>query len=156
MLVFRNMCAGDRDFRGATMARERFFPPTAPSAPSRLAQAASPSRKLSISASSRQRSFAFISHPDAGKTTLTERLLLVGGVIQFAGEVRAKANRRQTRSGLMGVAQRHQLTGGKAVLRSSSRREGFAARSLRRARPDKRSSSCREHGGELPLSGSDR
>src|SRR3981081_4515901 len=51
----------------------------------------------------RPRTFAIISHPDAGKTTLTERLLLFGGAIQLAGEVRAKANRRQTRSDWMGI-----------------------------------------------------
>ena len=44
----------------------------------------------------RRRTFAIISHPDAGKTTLTEKLLLFGGAIQLAGEVRAKAGRRQT------------------------------------------------------------
>ena len=49
----------------------------------------------------RRRTFAIISHPDAGKTTLTEKLLLFGGAIQLAGEVRAKANRRQTRSDWM-------------------------------------------------------
>jgi hypothetical protein len=41
----------------------------------------------------RRRSFAIISHPDAGKMTLTEKLLLFGGAIQLAGEVRAKVNR---------------------------------------------------------------
>src|ERR1035438_207452 len=51
----------------------------------------------------RRRTFAIISHPDAGKTTLTEKLLLYGGAIQLAGEVRAKANRRQTRSDWMGI-----------------------------------------------------
>ncbi len=51
----------------------------------------------------RRRTFAIISHPDAGKTTLTEKLLLFGGAIQLAGEVRAKANRRQTRSDWMGM-----------------------------------------------------
>ena len=35
----------------------------------------------------RRRTFAIISHPDAGKTTLTEKLLLFGGAIQLAGEV---------------------------------------------------------------------
>ena len=38
----------------------------------------------------RRRTFAIISHPDAGKTTLTEKLLLFGGAIQLAGEVRAR------------------------------------------------------------------
>src|ERR1700689_2287065 len=51
----------------------------------------------------RRRTFAIISHPDAGKTTLTEKMLLFGGAIQLAGEVRPKANRRQTRSDWMGI-----------------------------------------------------
>ena len=41
----------------------------------------------------RRRTFAIISHPDAGKTTLTEKLLLFGGAINLAGEVKAKKNR---------------------------------------------------------------
>ena len=45
----------------------------------------------------RRRTFAIISHPDAGKTTLTEKLLWFGGAIQVAGEVRArKASRHAT------------------------------------------------------------
>ena len=51
----------------------------------------------------RRRTFAIISHPDAGKTTLTEKMLLFGGAIQLAGEVRGKANRRKTRSDWMGI-----------------------------------------------------
>jgi len=38
----------------------------------------------------KRRTFAIISHPDAGKTTLTERLLLSGGAIQMAGNVKAR------------------------------------------------------------------
>ena len=51
----------------------------------------------------RRRTFAIISHPDAGKTTLTEKLLLFGGAIQLAGEVKAKKNRRDTRSDWMTI-----------------------------------------------------
>jgi peptide chain release factor 3 len=51
----------------------------------------------------RRRTFAIISHPDAGKTTLTEKLLFFGGAIQLAGEVRAKRDRRQTRSDWMSI-----------------------------------------------------
>ena len=40
----------------------------------------------------RRRNFAIISHPDAGKTTLTEKLLLYGGAIQQAGAVKARAS----------------------------------------------------------------
>ncbi len=50
-----------------------------------------------------RRTFAIISHPDAGKTTLTEKLLYFGGAIQLAGEVRAKAGRRQTSSDWMKI-----------------------------------------------------
>ena len=39
----------------------------------------------------KRRAFAIISHPDAGKTTLTEKLLLFGGAIQLAGAVKARA-----------------------------------------------------------------
>src|SRR5664279_2642119 len=56
-----------------------------------------------ISEISRRRTFAIISHPDAGKTTLTERLLRTGGAIQLAGNVRAKREQRQTRSDWMSI-----------------------------------------------------
>jgi peptide chain release factor 3 len=49
----------------------------------------------------RRRTFAIISHPDAGKTTLTEKLLLYGGAIELAGTVRARKNQRQTTSDWM-------------------------------------------------------
>src|SRR3954463_821583 len=51
----------------------------------------------------RRRTFAIISHPDAGKTTLTEKLLLFGGPIQLAGHVKAKRNRRTTQSDWMAI-----------------------------------------------------
>jgi peptide chain release factor 3 len=51
----------------------------------------------------RRRTFAIISHPDAGKTTLTEHLLRAGGAIQLAGNVRAKGERRRTRSDWMAI-----------------------------------------------------
>lgn len=53
----------------------------------------------------RRRTFAIISHPDAGKTTLTEKLLLYGGAIQLAGEVKARGQRRRARSDWMKVEQ---------------------------------------------------
>src|SRR5262249_18721184 len=51
----------------------------------------------------RRRTFAIISHPAAGKTRLTEKLLLFGGAIQLAGQVRAKRDRRATRSDWMSI-----------------------------------------------------
>ena len=47
--------------------------------------------------------FAIISHPDAGKTTLTEKLLLFGGAIQLAGAVKARGEQRRARSDWMKV-----------------------------------------------------
>jgi len=52
---------------------------------------------------SRRRTFAIISHPDAGKTTLTENLLLAGGAIRAAGAVRARGENRRTRSDWMKI-----------------------------------------------------
>ena len=49
----------------------------------------------------RRRTFAIISHPDAGKTTLTEKLLLYGGAVQLAGSVTARRNQRQSTSDWM-------------------------------------------------------
>jgi len=51
----------------------------------------------------RRRTFAIIAHPDAGKTTLTEKLLLFGGAIQMAGAVKARGEQRRARSDWMKV-----------------------------------------------------
>lgn len=51
----------------------------------------------------RRRNFAIISHPDAGKTTLTEKLLLYGGAIQQAGAVKAKGEQRKVTSDWMEI-----------------------------------------------------
>ncbi|MEN3794397.1 peptide chain release factor 3 [Fulvimarina sp. MAC3] len=59
-----------------------------------------PSAKSSYS---NRRTFAIISHPDAGKTTLTEKLLLTGGAIEMAGAVRAKGNKARAKSDWMGI-----------------------------------------------------
>ncbi|HVV78216.1 MAG TPA: peptide chain release factor 3 [Pseudolabrys sp.] len=61
-------------------------------------------QKTSLAAEiERRRTFAIISHPDAGKTTLTEKLLLFGGAINLAGQVKAKRDRRSTRSDWMTI-----------------------------------------------------
>ena len=51
----------------------------------------------------KRRTFAIIAHPDAGKTTLTEKLLLFGGAIQLAGAVKARGDQRRARSDWMKV-----------------------------------------------------
>ena len=65
--------------------------------------AESPSRSPLAQEVARRRTFAIISHPDAGKTTLTEKLLLFGGAINLAGQVKAKGERRNTRSDWMKI-----------------------------------------------------
>src|SRR5579872_4309451 len=64
----------------------------------------------------KRRTFAIISHPDAGKTTLTEKLLLFGGAIQLAGEVRARGERRRTRSDWMAIEKERGISVSSAVM----------------------------------------
>jgi peptide chain release factor 3 len=64
----------------------------------------------------RRRTFAIISHPDAGKTTLTEKLLLFGGAIQLAGEVKAKGERQRVRSDWMAVERERGISVSSAVM----------------------------------------
>ncbi|MDQ3559378.1 MAG: peptide chain release factor 3 [Pseudomonadota bacterium] len=64
-----------------------------------------------------RRSFAIISHPDAGKTTLTEKLLLSGGAIRMAGAVRARGERRRTRSDWMQIERERGISVSSTVMR---------------------------------------
>ena len=57
-----------------------------------------------------RRTFAIISHPDAGKTTLTESLLHSAGAIHEAGEVRARGDRRRARSDWMKIEQQRGIS----------------------------------------------
>ena len=72
----------------------------------------------------RRRTFAIISHPDAGKTTLNEKLLLFGGAIQLAGEVNARGARRLVRSDWMAVECLRGISVSSAVM--SFEHEGLA------------------------------
>src|SRR3974377_2008114 len=65
----------------------------------------------------RRRTFAIISHPHAGKTTLTEKLLLFGGAIQLAGEVKARGDRRRVRSDWMEVERERGISVSSGVTR---------------------------------------
>ncbi len=58
----------------------------------------------------RRRTFAIISHPDAGKTTLTEKLLLFGGAIQFAGAVKGRKAARHATSDWMALEQQRGIS----------------------------------------------
>jgi peptide chain release factor 3 len=58
----------------------------------------------------RRRTFAIISHPDAGKTTLTEKLLLYGGAVRLAGSVTARRNERHARSDWMKMEQKRGIS----------------------------------------------
>ncbi|MCB1211334.1 MAG: peptide chain release factor 3, partial [Verrucomicrobiales bacterium] len=65
---------------------------------------------------SRRRTFAIISHPDAGKTTLTEKLLLYGGAVQLAGSVTANKNQRATTSDWMELERQRGISVSSTVL----------------------------------------
>src|SRR5947209_17904546 len=65
---------------------------------------------------SRRRTFAIISHPDAGKTTLTEKFLLYGGALQLAGSVTARKNQRAATSDWMELERKRGISISSTVL----------------------------------------
>lgn len=69
-----------------------------------------------ISGFATRRTFAIISHPDAGKTTLTEKLLLQSGSIRLAGEVKARGDRRRTKSDWMEIEQKRGISISSSVM----------------------------------------
>lgn len=64
----------------------------------------------------RRRTFAIISHPDAGKTTMTEKLLLFGGAIHLAGAVKAKKNQKSATSDWMSIEKERGISVSTAVM----------------------------------------
>ena len=64
----------------------------------------------------RRRTFAIISHPDAGKTTLTEKFLLYGGAINTAGSVKGKANSKHAVSDWMEIEKERGISVTSSVL----------------------------------------
>ena len=64
----------------------------------------------------KRRTFAIIAHPDAGKTTLTEKLLLFGGAIQLAGAVKARGNQRRATSDWMKVERERGISVSSSVM----------------------------------------
>ena len=67
----------------------------------------------------RRRTFAIISHPDAGKTTLTEKFLLYGGAINLAGSVKGKATARHAVSDWMEIEKQRGISVTSSVVFSS-------------------------------------
>jgi peptide chain release factor 3 len=72
-----------------------------------------------------RRTFAIISHPDAGKTTLTEKLLLHGGAIHLAGEVKARGQARRARSDWMKIEQQRGISVTSSVMTFAREFEGL-------------------------------
>ena len=71
----------------------------------------------------RRRTFAIISHPDAGKTTLTEKFLLYGGAIQSAGAVKGKSSDRHATSDWMEIEKKRGISVTSSVMQFEY--EGF-------------------------------
>lgn len=65
----------------------------------------------------RRRTFAIISHPDAGKTTITEKMLLLGGLVQEAGTVKARKSGRHAASDWMAVERERGISVTSSVMR---------------------------------------
>jgi peptide chain release factor 3 len=82
---------------------------------------------------SRRRTFAIISHPDAGKTTLTEKLLLFGGAIQMAGTVKGRKAARHATSDWMRLEQQRGISVTSSVMQFPVR--GLHRQSARHAGP---------------------
>lgn len=79
-----------------------------------------PSSKITQEVAKR-RTFGIISHPDAGKTTLTEKLLLFGGAIQTAGAVKAKKAQRHATSDWMAIEQERGISVTTSVMKFNYR-----------------------------------
>src|SRR3546814_15374139 len=90
----------------------------------------------------RRRTFAIISHPDAGKTTLTEKLLLFGGAIQMAGSVKGRKAARHATSDWMAMEKER----GTSVT-SSVTQFPYAERLIHLPDTQIGKESCRERGG---------
>ena len=69
----------------------------------------------------RRRTFAIISHPDAGKTTLTEKLLLFGGAIQMAGSVKGRKAARHATSDWMALEKERGISVTSSVMQFPTR-----------------------------------
>ena len=65
---------------------------------------------------SRRRTFAIISHPDAGKTTLTEKFLVLGGAIKMAGAVKARGEQRRAHSDWLKVERERGISVASSVM----------------------------------------
>jgi peptide chain release factor 3 len=63
-----------------------------------------------------RRTFAIISHPDAGKTTLTEKLLLFGGAIRLAGHIKSRGERRRTQSDWLEIERKRGISVSSSVM----------------------------------------
>ncbi|MBI1328331.1 MAG: peptide chain release factor 3 [Alphaproteobacteria bacterium] len=81
-----------------------------------MSDAAETASNTPAAQAARRRTFAIISHPDAGKTTLTEHLLLRGGAIHLAGQVKARGAARRAKSDWMKIEQERGISVTSAVM----------------------------------------
>jgi peptide chain release factor 3 len=98
------------------------MPAPAPAAPPHAAPTADPDLLDQVST---RRTFAIISHPDAGKTTLTEKFLLYAGAVQEAGAVRSRKTARSTVSDWMALERQRGISISSTVLHFSWRGWNF-------------------------------
>ena len=82
----------------------------------------------------RRRTFAIISHPDAGKTTLTEKFLLYGGAINLAGSVKGKATARHAVSDWMEIEKERGISVTSSVITTVTASISWIPRGIRISR----------------------
>src|SRR5690606_11796866 len=92
------------------------LPPNAPDGSMDAAEQRALAREVA-----RRRTFAIISHPDAGKTTLTEKLLLYGGAVREAGAVRAQKSARYATSDWLAIEKQRGISVSSSVLQFEHR-----------------------------------
>ena len=96
LLLLCSLVAGSSAFHAPRSVVARVLRATDEAAPRPPTSHAAPKTEIN-----RRRNLAIISHPDSGKTTMTEKLLLYGGALQTAGAVRMKGEQRGTKSDFM-------------------------------------------------------
>jgi peptide chain release factor 3 len=86
-----------------------------------IQEPAAVSRDLITREVARRRTFGIISHPDAGKTTLTEKLLLFSGAIQLAGAVKARKSGRHATSDFLEIEKQRGISVASSVMQFNYR-----------------------------------
>ncbi|GAX27592.1 peptide chain release factor 3 [Fistulifera solaris] len=116
LLILTSLLALTADALTGTTGSRTFARQSAGLKQSTLSSESSSTYQAPLSEITKRRNLAIISHPDSGKTTMTEKLLLYGGALQQAGAVRHKAEQRATQSDFLAMEQERGISISSTVL----------------------------------------